>query len=197
MTPLANMWSDLAASFTATPPSVAALRMIAALILGGAIGFEREWHHKPAGLRTHMLIAIASALFALIAFELVDITRAEGPESGARSDLTRLISSVTSGVAFLAAGTIIISGQRVKGLTTGAGMWLAGAVGLACGCGRIGLAGLATLLTLLVLWIFRKIEARVDKLEEEIERKHPDPDFEAPLRNDPISKTRHRTVSDE
>lgn len=178
---LSRLWSDLAQSFTATQPSVAALRMIAALVLGGAIGFEREWHHKPAGLRTHMLIAIASALFALIALELVDLTRTEGPDSGARSDLTRLIGAVTSGVAFLAAGTIVVSGQRVKGLTTGAGMWLAGAVGLACGCGRIGLAGLATLLTVLVLWVFRKIEARVDRFEASI---HPDPDFGPPLRKE-------------
>lgn len=194
---LSNLWSDLAASFTATPPSVAAMRMVAALILGGAIGFEREWHHKPAGLRTHMLISIASALFALICFELVDISRSEGADSGARSDLTRLISSVTSGVAFLAAGTIIISGQQVKGLTTGAGMWLAGAVGLACGSGRIGLAALATVLTVIVLWVFRKIEARVDRLEERVERLHPDPDFEDIQGNHPAKRGRAHSRSDE
>lgn len=194
---LSNLWSDLAASFTATPPSVAAMRMVAALILGGAIGFEREWHHKPAGLRTHMLISIASALFALICFELVDISRSEGADSGARSDLTRLISSVTSGVAFLAAGTIIISGQQVKGLTTGAGMWLAGAVGLACGSGRIGLAALATVLTVIVLWVFRKIEARVDRLEERVERLHPDPDFEDIRSNHPAKRGRAHSRSDE
>lgn len=178
---LSNLWSDLAHSFTATPPSVAALRMVAALVLGGAIGFEREWHHKPAGLRTHILIAIASALFALITFELVDISRAEGADSGARSDIVRLIGAVTSGVAFLAAGSIVVSGQHVRGLTTGAGMWLAGAVGLACGTGRIGLAALATLLTVIVLWVFRKIEARVDRFESRVA---PDPDFGPPLRKE-------------
>lgn len=174
---LSRLWSDLAASFTATPPSVAAFRMVAALALGGAIGFEREWHHKPAGLRTHMLIAIASALFALITFELVDISREDGADSGARSDMVRLIGAVTSGVAFLAAGTIVISAGQVKGLTTGAGMWLAGAVGLACGCGRIGLAALATAMTVVVLWVFRRLEARVDRFEDRIDRDHPDPDF--------------------
>lgn len=166
-----SLWAELAASFAATPPLVSTVRMVAALILGGAIGFEREWHHKPAGLRTHMLISIASALFALIALELVDVTRAEGIDSGARSDLTRLIGAVTSGVAFLAAGSIVISGQRVKGLTTGAGMWLAGAVGLACGSGRIGLAALATVLTVCVLWIFRRVEERVIAFEERYEQK--------------------------
>ncbi len=173
---LARLWADLAASFTATAPSVAALRMIAALIMGGAIGFEREWHHKPAGLRTHMLIAVAAALFALIALEIVEISRAEGAESGARSDLVRLIGAVTSGVAFLAAGSIVTAGAHVKGLTTGAGMWLAGAVGLACGTGRIGLAALATGITLVVLWGFRRIEERLENksaLEAAEEREAP------------------------
>lgn len=138
------------------------MRMLAALALGGAIGFEREWHHKPAGLRTHMLIAVAASLFALIALELVDISRSEGAASGARSDIVRLIGAVTSGVAFLAAGTIITSGGRVRGLTTGASMWLAGAVGLACGTGRIGLGALATGITVTVLWVFRRLEERLE-----------------------------------
>ncbi|MGD9917570.1 MAG: MgtC/SapB family protein [Paenirhodobacter sp.] len=156
------LWTDLADSFTATPPSVATLRLLAALALGGAIGFEREWHHKPAGLRTHMLISVAAALFALIALELVEISRTEGAASGARSDIVRLIGAVTSGVAFLAAGTIITAGGRVRGLTTGASMWLAGAVGLSCGTGRIGLGALATLITVTVLWVFRRIEERLE-----------------------------------
>lgn len=186
-----SLWAELAASFTATPPLVSAVRMAAALILGGAIGFEREWHHKPAGLRTHMLISIASALFALIALELVDVTRAEGVDSGARSDLTRLIGAVTSGVAFLAAGSIVISGQRVKGLTTGAGMWLAGAVGLACGAGRIGLAALATLLTVCVLWIFRRVEERVIAFEERYAQKTLPPPRQ-PHRTGPHTGPLHR-----
>ena len=160
---LTNIWSDIAQSFTATPPSVAALRMLAALVLGGAIGFEREWHHKPAGLRTHMLISVAAALFALLSFELLEISRQlGGAETGARNDILRLIGAVTSGVAFLAAGTIVVNAGRVKGLTTGAGMWLAGAVGLACGTGRIGLAGLAAGLTVVVLWLFRRLEDAVE-----------------------------------
>lgn len=159
---LSQLWTDLSDSFTATPPSVATMRMLAALALGGMIGFELEWHHKPAGLRTHMLIAVAASLFALIALELVDISRTEGAASGARSDIVRLIGAVTSGVAFLAAGTIITSGGRVRGLTTGASMWLAGAVGLACGTGRIGLGALATGITVTVLWVFRRIEERLE-----------------------------------
>jgi len=163
MTILDTLWSEIAGSFVATPASVSAVRLVAAILLGGAIGIEREWHHKPAGLRTHILIAVAAALFALIALELQAISRAEGgADSGARNDILRLIGAVTSGVAFLAAGTIITAGGRVKGLTTGAGMWLAGAVGLSCGVGRIGLAGLATVITLIVLWTFRALEERIE-----------------------------------
>lgn len=164
---LSNLWNDLATSFSATQPSVAAMRLIAALVLGGAIGFEREWHHKSAGLRTHMLISIAAALFALIAFELVALTEAtDGADGGARHDILRLIGAVTSGVAFLAAGSIIVTGRLVKGLTTGAGMWLAGAVGLACGSGSIGLAALASVLTVIVQWLFRVLEDRIEHKSE-------------------------------
>lgn len=158
---LDRLWLDLASSFVATPPSVATLRLVAALSLGGAIGFEREWHHKSAGLRTHMLISVAAALFALIALELVQISTNSG-DPGARNDILRLIGAVTSGVAFLAAGSIFTAGNRVKGLTTGAGMWLAGAVGLACGTGQIGLGLLATTLTVIVLWLFRVLEDRIE-----------------------------------
>ena len=118
------LWSDLAASFTATPAPVATLRLVAAMVMGGLIGFEREWHHKPAGLRTHMLISVAAALFALLSFELLEVSRQMGgAETGARNDILRLIGAVTSGVAFLAAGTIVVNAGRVKGLTTGAGSW--------------------------------------------------------------------------
>ena len=185
------LWTDLSDSFTATPPLVATMRLLAALALGGAIGFEREWHHKPAGLRTHMLIAVASALFALIALELVEISRGEGAASGARSDIVRLIGAVTSGVAFLAAGTIITAGGRVRGLTTGASMWLAGAVGLACGTGRIGLGALATLITVTVLWAFRRLE---DRLESPAVRAMNE-DADLPLTPDGEARRRH-TPSD-
>jgi len=133
-----------------------ALRMLAALALGGAIGFEREASEHEAGLRTHMMISLAACLFTLIAVELLAMPEAE--DGRLRMDPLRLIEAVTAGVAFLAAGSIIVAGGRVKGLTTGASMWLAGAVGLACGTGRIALAALAVGLTLAVLWLFRKIK---------------------------------------
>jgi len=122
-----------------------ALRYMAAIVLGGAIGFEREMREHPAGLKTHMLTALASAVFTTITFEIFRATREIDPASSA--DPVRLIEAVTAGVAFLAAGTIIQSRGEVKGLTTGAGVWMAGAVGVACGAGYLILgvisAGLA------------------------------------------------------
>lgn len=130
----------------------AALRLGAALILGGLIGWEREASSRAAGLRTHMLISLAAALFAIIGQELLDFARIN-PDAQVQPDPLGLISAVTSGVAFLAAGSIIINGGSVRGVTTGASMWLCGAIGLCCGIGDLALAGLATGMALVVLYL--------------------------------------------
>lgn len=131
----------------------AIIRMSAALLLGGMIGWEREANARAARLRTHMLISLAAALFTVIAMELTHI---EGdPQAAMAYDPGRLIEAVTSGVAFLAAGSIVINGMNVRGVTTGASMWLVGAIGLACGTGDLLLASMATLLALIVLWLVR------------------------------------------
>lgn len=149
MNPLLDVWNDVSTSFEATPPMVAAVRLIVAVLLGGMIGFEREVNSRSAGLRTHILISMGACLFALLAFEIIEFSvDIEGEHS---ADPLRLISSVTSGVAFLAAGSIIVTGGKVHGLTTGAGMWMAGAIGLACGIGKIGLALMACVLVLVTL----------------------------------------------
>ena len=140
---------------------VAGMRLAVAMACGGAIGFERQWHARPAGLRTHIMVALAGALFTLVAFELIALPSQE--EERLRFDPLRLIEAVTSGVAFLAAGSIIVSGGQVHGITTGAGMWLAGAIGLACGAGYFQLALMATLLALVVLWLLRLIEGAMPK----------------------------------
>ena len=138
-------------TFSTTPLPVAALRLVCAATLGAVLGWERERRDKPAGLRTHILIAIAACLFTLIAFDLMDLP--ENDQNSLRTDPIRVIEAVTQGVAFLAAGSIITHGAKVQGLTTGAGMWMAGAVGLSCGTGNVPLALLATGLGLAVLWI--------------------------------------------
>ena len=133
-----------------------ALRLGLAMVFGGILGFERERQDRPAGLRTHILIAIASAIFALVALEFLALPTAE--EERLRIDPIRLIEAVTSGVAFLAAGSIIVARGHVKGVTTGAGMWLAGAIGLACGLGYFQIAGLGTGFALVVLTLLRRLE---------------------------------------
>lgn len=150
------MFDLLSGSFS-TELGLAAIasRMGAAAGLGLVIGFDRELRSVAAGLRTHMLVALASATFAILAFEIVAQAMHEGVDN---TDPVRIIEAVTAGVAFLAAGTIIRGGDRVHGLTTGAGLWLAGAIGLACGVGVYVVAGLATILGIIILTLLRRIE---------------------------------------
>jgi putative Mg2+ transporter-C (MgtC) family protein len=145
--------------FAAVKAEVALLRLIFAALLGATIGFERELHARTAGLRTHIIISMAACLFTLIAAEIM----ANEVEGAGRltTDPLRLIEAVTAGVAFLAAGSIITSGRKITGLTTGAGMWMAGAIGLACGSGLLPLAIMATVLAVLVLWLLRTVSRRI------------------------------------
>ncbi|MEN3975837.1 MgtC/SapB family protein [Emcibacter sp. SYSU 3D8] len=133
-----------------------AARMGLAVLLGALLGIEREYRNRPAGLRTHMLVALAACTFMIIALEV--FSRSQHLDGRNSIDLLRVIEAVTAGVAFLAAGTIITSGTRVAGLTTGASLWLTGAVGLACGIGYYVVAGLATILALFILVIIRVLE---------------------------------------
>lgn len=137
-------------------PADAVLRLGAALFAGFVLGVDREWRQRPAGLRTHMLVSLASAVFTIIAFEIFERVRAL--EQSATADPLRLLEAITAGVAFLAAGTIIRRSQGIEGLTTGAGLWLSGALGMACGQGLYGLAGVASVLAFVVLTILRRVE---------------------------------------
>lgn len=138
--------------------SVIALRLAMAAILAALLGLEREWRQHSAGLRTHILVSLAAASFAILGIEIIN--SAQFTDRSLRVDPIRLIEAVTAGVAFLAAGTIIFARGEVKGLTTGAGLWLAGAIGLASGLGFWQVAGLATLLGLLVLGLLHLVEDR-------------------------------------
>lgn len=140
-----------------TPEWVIAIRLVAACILGGLIGLEREVRNHDAGLRTHMLTSMAAAVFTLVAWEMFRHTRDLSPESNA--DPLRVIESVTAGAGFLAAGIVFRSRGRVHGLTTGAGVWTAAAIGVACGAGAYVIAAMATILALLVLIVLRRAEA--------------------------------------
>ncbi len=142
---------------THIPEGEIILRLTLATVLGAIIGLEREMRDHPAGLRTHMLTAAAAALFAVLTLELFHEVRETGGE-GPNADPIRVVEAVTAGVAFLAAGAIIHGRGTVHGLTTGAGMWLAGAIGVACGIGRFTIAVIALVLTVVVLSLFRLLE---------------------------------------
>ncbi|QYX57224.1 MgtC/SapB family protein [Roseovarius sp. SCSIO 43702] len=164
---------ELKGTFSAVPPTVAATRLIAAILLAGIIGFEREKREKPAGLRTHMLVSMAACLFIIVSQQLASLPF--GAEDSLRVDPLRLVEAVTAGVAFLAAGIIFTSGGKVRNITTGASLWLAGAIGLSCGAGQMPLAAMATLITVLVLLGLRAFERLLgthhEMLEDEEERR--------------------------
>lgn len=155
------MWdtvlSELSPGFTAVPIAAATVRLLAAILLAGLVGFEREYRQKGAGLRTHMLIAVAACLFVIVGQELATL---DFGNDAKRTDPIRLIEAVTAGVAFLAAGLIFTHKGEVRNVTTGASMWLAGAIGLACGVGQVGLAALATGITLVIVGLLGAIERR-------------------------------------
>jgi len=149
---------------TALPLAEIVLRLAAAVLLGAALGIEREWRERPAGLRTHILVCIASATFALVAIEIINEPIFSG--DSLRIDPLRLVEAITGGVAFLAAGFIVFFKGEVHGVTTGAGMWLASAIGLAAGLGLFSIAVLATLLGVLTLTLIRRLEFRFDLKEK-------------------------------
>lgn len=132
-------------------------RLLGALLFGAIIGFEREMRSRPAGLRTHAMVSIAAAAFALLATEVIH-SNSLGDENEVQIDPLRVIEAVTAGVAFLAAGLIVFAKGEVKGLTTGAGVWLAAAIGLSIGYGYWMIAFPATILGVIVLAALRKFE---------------------------------------
>ena len=153
---------------TAIPEWQILLRLITALLLGGAIGIDREVKNRPAGLRTHMLIALAASIFAVTTLEII----AELEKRGHTADPIRAIEAVTAGVAFLAAGSIIQSRAQISGLTTGASMWLAGAIGVSCGFGFFTIALLATALALVVLVWLQTLTRKINSASTSDPPKH-------------------------
>jgi putative Mg2+ transporter-C (MgtC) family protein len=147
----------LAGETTGLRPLELFVRLAIAATFGALVGFDRQRRNKPAGLRTHTLVSLAAALFTLITFELYfELTK----ESSTRADPIRIIEAVTSGVAFLAAGAIIRGRGTVHGLTTGANMWLAGAIGVACGAGLYTLAVFGVLFSIVIITLLRIIERK-------------------------------------
>ena len=125
-------------------------RLALGLILGAAIGFERELHRQPAGFRTHSLVALGSALFTIIS--------AYG-FAGSSVDPTRIAAQIVSGIGFIGAGTILQHRGNIRGLTTAASLWSVAAIGMAAGAGLLALALIGTLLILVVLSLLDNVEA--------------------------------------
>jgi putative Mg2+ transporter-C (MgtC) family protein len=136
------------------------LRLFVAAVLGGAIGFERELRERQAGLRTHLVVSVGSALFTLVsAYGFRDFLVSGG--SLVRTDPTRIAAQIVSGIGFLGAGAIIRQGLSVRGLTTAASLWLVAAIGMASGAGYYDGAVIATLGALLTLGPLRSVAYRV------------------------------------
>ncbi|WP_018690297.1 MgtC/SapB family protein [Ahrensia kielensis] len=155
------MFEQLKSEFsTISDPSILIItvRLIGAAILCGLIGYEREVHKNTAGLRTNMLVGAAAACFAIIT-----LTMLNSPLAGedVQADPIRLVEAVTNGVAFLAAGIVVFTQGKVKGLTTGASMWISAAIGLAAGLGYWPIALITTLLGVIVLAFLRRVQFAV------------------------------------
>ncbi|MDQ2982584.1 MAG: MgtC/SapB family protein [Actinomycetota bacterium] len=136
------------------------LRVALAAVLGGALGLERELREREAGLRTHLLVSVGSALFTLVsAYGFSEFLNSG--QSVIRADPTRIAAQIVTGIGFLGAGAIIRQGISVRGLTTAATLWVAAAIGLACGAGYYSAAAITTALSIVALWPLRLIAYRI------------------------------------
>lgn len=159
---MSDVWQQISNTFVAefsdlkdvSEITTITIRLLMAALLGGILGFEREQKGKAAGIKTHMLVAIGSALFVLIPLQ-AGISDAE---------MSRVMQGIITGIGFLGAGAILKGHDEkdLKGLTTAAGIWVTAAIGVAAGLGRESLAILCTFLALLVLLTMPKV---IDVLE--------------------------------
>lgn len=149
------IWDELTAGLGGRAQLLHVLvRLGAATLLGGVIGIQRERAGKPAGLRTHMLVTLGTAVFVLAC------AGAQMSPDG----LSRVIQGIVTGIGFIGAGSILkLSEERdVQGLTTAAGIWMTAAVGVAVGLGSLGVAILSTVFTLFILSLARRFERSAD-----------------------------------
>lgn len=138
------------------------IRLVLATVCGGLIGLEREFKHRPAGFRTHILICMGSAITIMTNLYLYQVMHLY-------TDISRLGAQAIAGIGFIGAGTIIVTKrQRVKGLTTAAGLWTSAIIGLACGAGYVECAVFATVMVLFAEMILIKIEYRFAKKKDYI-----------------------------
>lgn len=138
------------------------LRLAAAIFFGAVLGLDREKRDKPAGLRTHAMVCLGAAVYTLVTIHFFVAGRAAGSEN---TDAIRLIDGLLGGIGFLGAGTIIQARGHVEGITTAASIWVAGAVGLACGVGQYALAAITIVAALIVLEGLGLLKRRIEPIE--------------------------------
>jgi putative Mg2+ transporter-C (MgtC) family protein len=139
------------------------IRLVAAALFGAIVGIQRECAGKPAGVRTHMLVALGAALFVISGLEF-------GMDS---ADMSRVVQGLATGIGFIGGGAILkLTAEReVEGLTTAAGIWMTAAVGVAAGLGRWGSAGLGVVLTWTILSIIGEITHRLELRKQAARKK--------------------------
>lgn len=129
------------------------MRILLAIALGGVIGFEREMKHRPAGLRTHMLVSLGAAVFTLISISFA-------------VDPARIAAAIVAGIGFLGAGSIISTRGHMHGITTAATLWIVASIGLSVGVGQYWIAIISTVLVFAILQI-KKVEEKITSKEDE------------------------------
>lgn len=148
-----------------TIPWFAILKVLIAILLGGLIGVEREIASKPAGLRTHMLVAGASALFVILGDMMIQtFYNSIASTEVLRSDPIRIMEAIITGISFLGAGTIFFRNKKntVEGLTTAASILFVAGIGIAVAIGQIGMAFMLTILVIIILQLVYLIEKWID-----------------------------------
>lgn len=160
--PVANVWTVdkiIIDFFNSLGPwgnfALIAISLVLTILLVGIIGFEREYRGHNAGLRTHVLVALGSAIIMVVSMYSIGY--------GANMETMRLAATVCTGIGFLGAGVIIQTGTTVKGLTTAATLWMSMSIGLACGSGNFMIAILGTLLAVICLVAFIPLEKLANK----------------------------------
>jgi putative Mg2+ transporter-C (MgtC) family protein len=138
-----------------------ALRMVVAAVLGAGIGLEREIHDHPAGMRTHLLVSLGTAVFTILSIYGFEGISANGVSPTV--DPTRIAAQVVSGIGFLGAGAILKYGTSIRGLTTAASLWTTAAIGMAAGAGQWLIAAVGTVITLVSLWPLNAFVARIHR----------------------------------
>lgn len=149
------LWQELTAGLPdATESLRVVIRLVAAMALGAVVGFQREHARKPAGLRTHMLVSMGTALFVMVC-----------SSAGMSLDgLSRVIQGIATGIGFIGTGAILKQNEKmeVHGLTTAAGIWMTAGIGVGAGLGRIGISIVGVILALIILSALRYAERRTE-----------------------------------